>query len=155
MEIFRIKESRLGKSISAGTEISEGTFICRFTGKPILYKETLELGSKESFALQVKKNVYIYLDEPYRLFNHSCDPNCGLTGQLELIAIKKINKNDELTYDYSTTMLEHHWSMKCECRKENCRKVITDFDKLPKDTQQKYISLKIVQPFILKALQIV
>jgi uncharacterized protein len=152
--LFKITEDRLGKKIVINKELAEGEIICRFTGKPIDYQKTLNLGDKESFALQVEKDVYLYLEEPYRYFNHSCEPNCGLNEKLDLIAIQNIAKNDELCYDYSTTMLEHHWNMQCECRRESCRNIIGDFDKIPKEIQQKYIRLNIVQPFILKQLNL-
>lgn len=152
MKRLAIEEDRLGKMVCTETSLQAGDVVCRFTGKPIDYKTTLELGNKESFALQVAPDVYIYLDEPFRYFNHSCEPNCGLNKDLDLIALREISAHEELTYDYSTTMLEHHWTMKCECRKESCRGVVGDFDKLPIATQEKYIKLEIVQPFILQML---
>jgi SET domain-containing protein len=152
--VIEVLQKDNNRKVHATQAIEKGTEICKFTGELIDYKKTLELGNKESFALQIEKDVYIFLDEPFRYFNHSCEPNCGLTPELKLITLKDIDKNEELRYDYSTTMLEHHWTMKCECKKPNCRKIITDFDKLPKVTQKKYIDLNIVQDFIIRELKL-
>lgn len=147
-----VQKGDKGKKVCATEFIKKDTVISCFEGKIIDYKKTLELGNKESFALQIDNNKYIYLDIPYRYFNHSCEPNCGLRPDLKLVALTDLEKGEELTYDYSTTMLEHHWKMECSCHKPSCRKIIADFDTLPKDLRQHYISLNIVQTFIIKAL---
>ena len=149
-EFFEVTENELGKCVYATGLIREGTEIFHFTGKPMDYEETKKLGNQESFALQVSENFYVYLDEPARYFNHSCEPNCGLTPDLKLLAIREIAKGEELTYDYSTTMLERDWHLKCKCNKEKCRKVVTDFDRLPRGTQDYYLGLNVVQEFIIE-----
>ena len=60
---------------------------------------------------------------------------------------------EELFWDYSTSMLERHWTMICNCGNQNCRKIITDFDLLPNALQGEYIKMNIVLPFILNELQ--
>lgn len=150
--MFRIEEIKQDKKVIADTAIQAGTPICTFTGPVIDYRQTLKLGSKESFAFQVAAYLYILLDEPARYFNHCCEPNCGVTPQQELVALTDIAKNEELRWDYSTSMLEHHWKMKCSCNKETCRGIIGDFNRLPKVLQKKYTDMGIVQQFILDAL---
>jgi len=152
MELFEIQNNRFGKCIFSLETIPEGTVIHRFSGKPMLYDETKKLGDVESYALQTGTEFYLFLDEPARYFNHSCDPSCGLTPELELVALRDISKGEELNYDYSTTMLERDWHMKCHCNKEKCRQVITDFDRLPKKLQEHYLALNVVQQYIVDAL---
>jgi hypothetical protein len=98
--------------------------------------------------LQIGPDRYIDLEEPGRIVNHSCNPNAGIRDDVQLIAIKDIQKDEEIRYDYSTTMDDGHWTLKCKCNEPNCRKVIKDFKHLPPDVQQKYITLGIVQKFI-------
>ncbi len=75
--------------------------------------------------------------------NHSCQPNCGWKGQLFLVAMKKINKGEEVVYDYATIMhsnndSETYFKMVCECGSRKCRGVVTEDDwKLP-ELQKKY-----------------
>lgn len=154
MDLFEVREQNGEHAVFALDTIEEGIELCTFTGKPICFEETLELGSKESFAFQVGKDLYIYLDEPYRYFNHSCDPNCGVTADQKMISLKPIAKNEELRWDYSTSMLEHHWTMKnCKCKSKNCRHVIADFTTLPKIQQRYYIDNAVVQGFIMEEVE--
>ena len=68
--------------------------------------------------------------------NHSCEPNAGLKNDRYLVAIENIAKGEEVNIDYSTLFLEG-WSMKCECGRKSCRKLISTFDTLsPKDQER-------------------
>jgi hypothetical protein len=146
--IIDIANGSVGKKVVASEPIKKNLSVLHFTGVPVSFEETKKLGEKESFGLQVAKDCYIYLDPPGRYINHSCDPNCGITPALHLIAIRDIMQDEELTYDYSTTMLERHWTMECKCGSARCRKVVRDFDQLPKQLQEHYLKLNVVQRYI-------
>ncbi len=152
--LFSVRSHKNEKKVVADVNIPAATTLCNFNGPVIDYDITKGLGKKESYALQVGKDTYYLLDPPFRYFNHSCEPNCGLTPDLQLVSIRSIESLEELTYDYSTTMLERDWQMKCKCGKPGCRKIITDFDKLPTDLQKKYLGLNIVQEYIVKSIKI-
>jgi hypothetical protein len=154
MEMFEVQQNRFGKCVFSTQTIAEGVEIFRFTGKPMEYGETKQLGDIESFALQISPHFYLFLDEPARFFNHSCEPNCGLTPELKLISLRDIGKGEELSYDYSTTMMERDWKLSCKCNKPGCRKVIRDFDQLPKETQEFYLQHNVVQAFIVERLKL-
>lgn len=150
--LFRVEASHQERKIVAEKDLPADTLLCRFWGPLISYSDTKSLNQKESYALQVSPDTYRLLDPPYRYFNHSCEPNCGLTPALDLIIIRPVKQGEELCWDYSTSMLERDWNMTCHCGKTLCRKVIGDFDRLPAPLQQFYISLNCVQAFILQAL---
>lgn len=137
------------RRVTASCDVPAATVLCRFAGPIIHYEDTKALGERESYALQVSADAYRLLDPPYRYFNHSCEPNCGLNPSLELVTIRSVNAGDELTWDYSTSMLERDWQMPCSCGKATCRKLIGDFDKLPAALQHFYTELDVVQAFIL------
>ena len=59
-------------------------------------------------------------------------------------------KDEEIFYDYSTTMDEDSWTLQCKCGSQNCRKIVKDFKFLPQELQKKYLELNIVQNFIKK-----
>jgi SET domain-containing protein len=70
--------------------------------------------------------------------NHCCEPNCGLDGNIIFIAIKDIQKDEELTYDYCMTETNPDYQMNLFCDKSTCRKVFTGNDwKIP-EIQKKY-----------------
>jgi uncharacterized protein len=143
-----VEKSKFGQGLFATKDIPEGSLLFLISGRQISYDQALMLGERESHPIQIGADTYILSDFPFYFCNHSCDPNCAVTENLEFITIKKIKKGDELFWDYSTSMLERHWTMKCGCGSPFCRKQITDFDLLPKEIQEKYIKLKIVQPYI-------
>ncbi len=74
------------------------------------------------------------------LMNHHCDPNCAYVSDEELVALRDIKKNEELTLDYATIMaptgLEEPF--RCNCTSKDCRRQVTRFDCLKHDVQMKY-----------------
>lgn len=145
---IEVKESRFGNGLFALQDIPPDVAVCPVQGEYISFKETLLLGDKESHALQVGIDKYILCQPPFLYSNHSCEPNCGLNANLELVTLKPIIKGEEIFWDYSTSLLERHWTMDCSCGTDSCRTIITDFDLLPFPLQEQYIKLKIVLPFI-------
>lgn len=137
-----------GKGVRARTNLTSGTILVHISGPRVNYWETIALGKKESYCLQVGLSNYIKPLFPFFLFNHSCVPNCGINEQLQLITLRDMPAGEELTWDYSTSMLERGWTLNCSCGQTNCRQVITDFDLLPKSLQKHYLDNGIVLPFI-------
>lgn len=150
---FEIRTSRFGKGLFAIQPIAAATVLCKASGKSLGFAQTVQLGKRESHCLQIGLDQYILCDPPFLYSNHSCNPNCALNENLELFALKDIKPGEELLWDYSTSMFERHWTMRCFCGAESCRKVINDFDLLPKDIQVDYLERKIVLPFIACQLQ--
>jgi uncharacterized protein len=151
-KLIVMHESEFGRGLFAREDIKKGTVLHQITGMEINFKETTQL-KEESYALQVDFDKYILLQPPVAFCNHSCDPNCFINNHLQFVALKHIKKDEELFWDYSTSMLERHWTMHCNCGAEECRRMITDFDLLPPKTQQHYLHLGIVFPYIIQFLQ--
>ena len=141
-----------GKGLFTTIDLPKNSGLFKITGRPITFEQTLKLGSKECYSLQIGIDKYIIPHYPFCFSNHSCNPNCGITRNMEFVTLRNILKGEELYGDYSTSMLERHWEMICECGAKDCRHIIRDFDLLPFNLQEKYIDLKIVLPFITKAL---
>jgi len=69
--------------------------------------------------------------------NHSCDPNCGLHGEITFVALRDIHVGDELTFDYAMVDNESY-EFACSCGSPNCRKIVTGYDWKIKKLQNKY-----------------
>jgi hypothetical protein len=151
---IEVRSSPFGKGLFALQDIQSNEFICTIDGPVINFADTLKLKEKESHAVQTDADLYIICQPPFLYTNHSCDPNSGINSSLQLIALRDIKKDEEIFWDYSTSMLERHWTMKCACGNECCRKIITDFDLLPIHVQQYYLTKGIVFPFIVQYLQL-
>jgi uncharacterized protein len=145
---IEIRDSKFGKGLFAVKDLEPGTVLCKVEGKELNFQDTLSLHERESHTLQIDFDKYIMCEAPFLYSNHSCNPNCAISQNLEFITLKKIRTGEELFWDYSTSMLERHWTMKCACGEQNCRNIVRDFDFLPKYLQEKYIQLNIVLPFI-------
>lgn len=77
-------------------------------------------------------------EEAIKLYiNHSCDPNCGIRGEITFVSLREIQPFEELTIDYATIDNENY-SFNCNCRSNNCRKVVTGYDWKLKVLQLKY-----------------
>lgn len=147
---IEIRNSKIGKGLFAIKAIEAGEVLCKVSGNEKemnLYHTTL-LGEKESHAIQIDFDKYLLCEPPFLYSNHSCNPNCAVNNKLEMFALEKIKSREELFWDYSTSMLERHWTMQCACGEKICRKIITDFDLLPTELQLKYLRMNIVFPFI-------
>jgi hypothetical protein len=152
---IEIRKSKFGKGLFAVKDIEAGTILCNVATreKELTLADTILLESKESHAIQIDFDKYFLCESPFLYSNHSCNPNCGINANLEMLALKNIKAGKELFWDYSTSMLEHHWTMKCKCGEKNCRKIVTDFDLLPIALQLKYLRMNIVLPFIAHYMQ--
>jgi hypothetical protein len=86
-------------------------------------------GEKENFrryAYPVSKEVFLLWDnEPdgWAPQNHSCQPNTAYDG-LNVIALRNIEKGEELTLDYASFLDEHMEPFGCRCGAPHCRKFI-------------------------------
>lgn len=143
-----IDETVQGKGVRAANDMGSSQLLIHINGPSAGYPETLVMGNKESYCLQVGVNKYVKPEFPFYLFNHSCDPNCGINEFMQLVTIRNIRSGEELCWDYSTSMLERARTLNCSCGAPCCRKSITDFDLLPRELQYYYLNKEIVMPFI-------
>jgi hypothetical protein len=93
-------------------------------------------GIDDGMWLVLPKNSYAYY------LNHSCDPNSGVKDRVAVVAMRNIEKGEEITLDYSITEADPYWKMKCKCGKENCRKIIRSIQFLPEEIYRRY------EPFV-------
>jgi SET domain-containing protein len=155
IEKLSVKEGIHGKGAFVTDSFKKGKTICKLIGTLYRGNEMPEKDNKVTVRfVQIGKKTYLQISGNGDYINHSCNPNAGLVikgTNVNLQAIKDIKQGEEITYDYSTTMDENKYELKCNCGRANCRKVIRDFKCLPNTIQQKYVSLGIVPDYILKS----
>ena len=131
MKLYKVKKSKIDKNgLYANRNINKGTKIIEYKGKIITRKQ-----SDENPKFDNGKAIYLFnLNKKYdldgdfkfntaRLINHSCDPNCEVTGtglKIWIHAIKNINRDEELTYDYGFGFDEDFKNYPCKCKSKNC-----------------------------------
>lgn len=124
-----------GYGINASRSIKEGEIIFKGEGRAqrLITKRFVEKNWNEDEKLHFRRYAYPVSEELFILWdddpsewapqNHSCDPNTAFNG-LNVLAIKSIKKNEELTLDYAKFLDENMEPFKCQCGSDKCRGLI-------------------------------
>ena len=131
MKLYKVKKSNIDKKgLCAAKNIKSGTKIMEYIGKIISNKEVEKNpkfdNSKDIYLFDLNKRFSLDGDYKWntaRLINHSCDPNCEVTGQglkLWISAIRDIKKGEELSYDYGFSFDKDYKQFPCKCGKKSC-----------------------------------
>lgn len=80
---------------------------------------------RDSHTVQINWNDHVLMNLPFRLINHSCTANVGIRDNTEnafdFYAVRDIQKNEELTWDYGAAEFESIAFEKCLCGSPLCR----------------------------------
>jgi uncharacterized protein len=141
-----VRESPIhGRGLFAKEKIDKGEVVL-VKGGHILNRETLKsevtpsLGSVE---IQIGDDFFIApVNQEERELsmlysNHSCDANLGMRGEITFVAMRDIAADEELTHDWCTTD-DDDYEVKCNCRSNDCRGVVTGKDWQKPALQKKY-----------------
>lgn len=135
-----------GEGLFVNNKIDKGEIVVDYTSGPGTFvdadkaDELYEKGN--DYIIQVDENRFFVAREKHELeeadfLNHSCDPNCGIRGNLQIVAIRDIEPGEEVTFDYAMTE-SSDYSMDCKCGSKNCRKIITGEDWRDRELQRRY-----------------
>lgn len=136
--LFVARSAIDGQGVFTRTPIQKGAAVLECRG---VLQHGDEVGD-DARAMQVGPNTYL-IEDPKNptvddFLNHSCQPNLGfVNGSLILFALRDIKPREELLFDYSTTMDEHGWAIKCRCRSANCRAQVRSYSELPRLEQER------------------
>ena len=140
-----VRQSKIGGlGTFATSDINKGEIVF-VKGGHIVTRDELFYSKQISSYLPISDDLFIGAvnkdeEDGIKLFvNHSCEPNCGLKGEITFVAMKDIRKGDELTFDYAMVDNEFY-ELECKCESPNCRKIITGFDWKIESLQEKYSS---------------
>ncbi len=131
MKLYKIKKSNIdNRGLYAAKDIKKGIKIIEYKGKIITRKQAEENpkydNSKAIYLFNINKKFDLDGDYKFntaRLINHSCDPNCEVTGtglKIWVYSIKDIMKGEELSYDYGFGFDEDFKNYPCNCGSKKC-----------------------------------
>ena len=128
----RILPDKGGCGVYAIRPISKGELITLWGGR-IVRRDELDprMPNFTQRVLQVEEDLFLETPEqlePSDCFNHSCDPNAGMTGQIGLAAMRDIAKGEEICFDYAMSDGSNYDEFVCTCGAANCRGRITGKD---------------------------
>ncbi len=91
-------------------------------------------------VLQIEDSLFLFNPsmEPSDCFNHSCDPNAGMSGQIGLIAMRDIQVGEEVCFDYAMCDGSDYDEFDCSCGAANCHGRITGEDWKRPELWEKY-----------------
>ena len=123
-----------GKGLFAKKKIPKGTIVYKIKNDIRIYsKSQYKKFSKryrkflEKFSNEENSGTIVRHIDGAQYGNHSCQPNCCelSSGHAYMdIALRDIEKGEELTWEYATLIPSRKKPMKCKCGSKNCRKTI-------------------------------
>lgn len=130
----KLQDSQIHRNgVFATAPIKQGELVAIWGGY-IMTTEEFERLPKEIFDYQYPVSVYHgfligpklieHLKDDCEMFNHNCDANAGVKGQIVLLARRDIQPGEEVCFDYETTE-SGGMHMECLCGSHKCRKLIT------------------------------
>jgi hypothetical protein len=117
-----------------------GDIITPFSGSEVLSKPTF-------LTLQVDVDKHIMMQpEHLQYINHSCDPNVFFdTYTMQVIALRRIEQGDELTFFYPSTEWHMAQPFKCFCGSGRCLGEIKGAAHISPDVLSKYRLTRFIQ----------
>jgi SET domain-containing protein len=135
MKVYVKESAQHGRGVFARHPIGAGDPIICFSG-PLLGRSEVD---PDDYHLQIGEELYLGpsgLPDDY--INHSCKPNSGFGPDLVLYAMRDIEVDEEVTWDYSTAIDEADFSgFSCTCGAAQCRGRVRSFRDLSLDDQRR------------------
>lgn len=144
-----------GQGLFAAEDVREDTVVEKLEGRVVRYDQ---IPMKDlRYAFEIDRDRWIVPTSAARFINHSCDPNCYLAENLEVLTLRDVQKGEELTIMYNEITLEAYmkagsvlpeWdqrrSFDCACGSNKCigridRYVVT----IPEDPNSSGVGLGI------------
>jgi hypothetical protein len=126
-----------GKGIFATRPIAASTRVATVRGRPRWIWDIPKHLWPHTFQVDYDRYMLPRRNSIGWMINHSCDPNCVLFG-MSIVTKRKIQKGEELTFDYSSNVDWPGFRMGCRCGSAGCRKVIRAYRFLPKELKLRY-----------------
>jgi SET domain-containing protein len=131
-----------GFGLFAREPIRAGELLAVWSGRIVTPQQLDRLPEEiQRHTVQVEEDLYlasIYPDEPADYFNHSCDPNAGLSGQIVIVALRDLFGAEEVCIDYAMCDGSPYDEFECQCHTPNCRKRVTGNDWRRPELWQRY-----------------
>lgn len=125
-----------GSGVFALEPIKEGELVAVWGGRVVGVEAAMALSPfMRRYVVQVEDRQYLApleTIEPADCINHCCRSNCGLKGQITLVAMRDIAPGEEICFDYATTDSSRFLEFECACGHADCRgRVSADDWKMP------------------------
>lgn len=137
-----------GDGLFAKNKLKKGDCLMMIGGYILTVEEESRLpGKSADNGVQIAKDLVLCTVRPeewggVNYLNHSCEPNAGFNGQIALVAMRDIAKDEEITIDYAMVLHKAGkgpaYRLECLCGARTCRGVVTENDWKKPILQEKY-----------------
>lgn len=121
-----------GDGAFAIAAIARGETVAVFGGHPVTRAELAALPAEHrARSIQIDRDLFLVSGaerEPGDMVNHSCSPNCGMRGDIVVVALRDIAAGEELAYDYAMSDASDYDEFVCRCGAASCRGVVRGSD---------------------------
>ncbi|KPL79043.1 lysine methyltransferase [Ornatilinea apprima] len=132
-----------GYGIFAREAVQAGELVCMWGGS-IVTHDQLQTLPEDVVSHSIQVEEFLYQVQPWEhfdpadYFNHCCDPNAGLSSPISLVAIRDIQPDEEVCFDYAMSDSSDYDQFECMCASPRCRKTITGKDWQIPELQERY-----------------
>lgn len=132
-----------GRGVFATRPIPRDTVVAMWGGRVITRTEAAALSPElQHYFLRIDRELVIGppAEGPLHdseLVNHSCEPTCGLRGQVALVAMRDIAPDEEITFDYAMSEVEDQ-PFECRCGAASCRGRVQAADSTATELRSRY-----------------
>ncbi len=86
--------------------------------------------ARQQISVQVEETLFLVpeIEGPAEWFNHSCEPNAGMMGQIALSTLRPVARGEEIRYDYAMSDGSPYDEFECGCGAARCRGRVTGND---------------------------
>lgn len=129
----RVIVNSYGKALAATRDLPPGVIVQQFQGEIITYQEVPDEKINHVICVgQAHEDKWVASETDAIYANHSCDPNCRVDDDLNLVTIKEVKEGEELTFSYNLVTEESdesyfwdpRWNFECKCGSGNCQRHI-------------------------------
>ncbi len=139
MKKYCIGKSKVhGKGVLLIRDVKKDETIFIFKGKEIEYTGGVWQHKPNSLQVGYVRWIEPTPDSVGRFLNHSCSPTAGVRGKNTIVAIRDLQKGEEVTIDYALSETYPLWHMRCRCKSRNCRKFVKPYQDLSDQRQRAF-----------------
>jgi hypothetical protein len=128
---MRVGENACGQCLIATADLPEKTLVATFDG-PVMHSWGEVPPDQIRYAIGLYDGEWLIPLTDARYLNHSCDPNCRISDDLEVFTVRPVRSGEELTISYNhadaaeyrarpeTYFWDPRWNFTCRCGVANC-----------------------------------
>ena len=127
-----------GRGVFAARRIEVGELVWDYAGEERWISDIPKRLWRYCFQVDYDRYVVPENGSAGWFMNHSCEPNCVIMGSTRVVALRRIEAGEEVTFDYSTNVGWAGFAMRCKCGSKACRKIVRSYAFLPAELKGHY-----------------